>query len=62
MAESVEAEHARLKAEVAQLQREHDALEASQTHDALAHAQHRASLRAKIEELHAHMARLRGES
>ena len=62
MAESLAEEHARLKAEVLQLQREHDALEVSPTHDALAHAQHRASLRAKIEELHAHMARLRAKS
>jgi hypothetical protein len=61
MAESVAEEHARLKAEVAQLQREHDVLEASQRHDAFAHAQHRASLRAKIDELHAHLARLRSE-
>jgi prefoldin subunit 5 len=61
MAESLADEHARLKAEVAQLQREHDALEASQSRDAFAHAQHRASLRAKIDELRSHLARLKSD-
>ena len=61
MAESLAAEHARLKAEVEQLQREHDALEADPRHDAAAHARHRASLRAKIQELRAHLARLKSK-
>ena len=62
MTESLAAEHARLKAEVARLQREHDALEAQPNHEPSAHAEHRAALRAKIQELRAHLARIRSES
>jgi len=60
--EELTAEHERLKAQTAALQREHDALSG----DGLdpAHAEHKLKLQHKIAELRAHMARLqamRGE-
>ncbi len=58
MSPSIDDEHDALKQQVEELQREHEALE-SRPFDRLEHDQHRARLRTKIAELHAHMARLR---
>jgi prefoldin subunit 5 len=51
------AEHQRLKAQVAELQREHDALSGDGRDSA--HVEHRIKLQHKIAELEAHMAHLR---
>jgi hypothetical protein len=57
--EQIRAEHARLKAEVDALQREHDALVGAPD-DTAGHIEHSAHLRRTIAELHAHMEHLIG--
>jgi hypothetical protein len=57
--QSLEQEHARLQAEVAELQREHDALEHQHPVDPVAHSEHKAKLRGTIAALKAHAERLR---
>lgn len=61
MNEDVRAEHQRLLAETQALEREHRTLE-QKPRDLEAHAAHRAKLRQQIDQLHAHMRRLREES
>jgi hypothetical protein len=54
----LEAEHQTLKKQVDALQREHDELE-QKPHSTVEADAHRAKLRVKIDELRAHMARLK---
>ena len=58
--EQIKAEHARLKAEVETLQREHDAL-VGVPEDVAGHIEHSQHLRRTIAELHAHMEQLIGQ-
>lgn len=58
MAENLEAEHARLRRQTRELQREHDKLAREQTVDIAAHEQHRLRLQEKIRELREHMKRI----
>ena len=59
MAQNLEAEHARLKAEVEALVREHRALQERRPFDRQAHHEHARRLQEKNVELQAHAERLR---
>ena len=56
--ETLDAEHQALKAQVEELQREHERLR-QHPHDMAGHEEHRKKLEVKIEELRAHLARLK---
>jgi prefoldin subunit 5 len=56
--EELDAEHQALKAQVEQLQREHEQLR-KRPHDMAGHEDHRKKLEAKISELRAHLERLK---